>query len=69
MGNLNLMDEEKTEVEVMDVEEEMIVRHGKLSLIGLVESDKTINKDSLETTMLSLWKPNGWANSHEVGDN
>lgn len=47
MRNLELTEEEKIEVEVTYVEEDVMVRRGKLNLIGLVVFDITINKDAL----------------------
>lgn len=68
-GKLRLTEEEQHELQVDITEETKLVRRGQLCLIGLILSEKKINKEAFKTTMQNVWKTKGWIRFKGVGDN
>lgn len=65
--SFKLIDEQKT-VEVCDqgIPKE-ISRRERLCLLGLVVSEKSVNKESFKSSMQSLWRLKGRVDFKEVG--
>lgn len=68
-NNLNLIEAEKSVVLVETLEEDTVIRRGKLCLVGLLVSEKVVNEEVFQNNMTKVWKPVGELQFQHVGTN
>lgn len=54
------MEAEQLEINVDNYNEEVVMKRGKPSLVGLFIANKVVNKEAFRTTMLNIWKLKEW---------
>ncbi|XP_042942902.1 uncharacterized protein LOC122277085 [Carya illinoinensis] len=47
----------------------VLVAKGKRCLLMMINADRVVNKEALRTTMSKVWRPEGWIQFKEVGNN
>lgn len=68
-GSFRLTEAEQKEISIDITTNAVVRRHGQQSLIGLVISERFINREAFKATMVKVWKSNGGVVFNEVGDN
>lgn len=68
-SNLKLTESEQHEVKIDAVDDEIMFRRGKQCQIGILVSEKSINREAFKSTMQNIWKPKRGLQFREVGDN
>jgi hypothetical protein len=67
--NFSLMEEESVTVEIEDKVVEDLVNKGKSYLVGKLIAERIVGKDTIRSTLVRGWQPEGAVSFKILGDN